>query len=327
MMREIIALALCAVLLTLCVSVEAQQRAKVPRIGYLGGISYSASSARVEAFRQGLRELGYVEGKNIIIEWRYAEGKVDRLPALAAELVRLKVDVIVSAAPPGTRSAKQATATIPIVMAFDDDPVGSGFVASLARPGGNITGLSALSPEMSGKRLELLKEIVPNLSRVGVLGDVTRPGIPQALREINVTADAFRVQIQYLEVRVPKDFETAFRTAIKERAAAVILLGNPLLNFQRKQVVDLAVKNRLPAIYPSPESVEDGGLVYHGTNYHELYRRAATYVDHILKGAKAGDLPVEQPKKFELVVNLKAAKQIDLTIPPNVLARADRIIR
>ena len=203
------------VLLAVAVLAEAQQPAKIPRIAYLGGASFAASSARIEAFRQGLRELGYVEGKNIVIEWRYAEGKIDRLPALAAELVRLKVDVIVSAAPPGTRAAKQATATIPIVMAFDDDPVGSGFVANLARPGGNITGLSNFAPELSGKRLELLKEVVPHLSRVAVLGDVTRPGIPQALREINVAADAFRVQVQYLEVRAPKDIETAFRTEVR----------------------------------------------------------------------------------------------------------------
>jgi putative ABC transport system substrate-binding protein len=307
--------------------VEAQQPIKTPRIAYLGGVSFANSSARIEALRQGLRELGYVEGKNIVIEWRSAEGKIDRLPTLAAELVRLKVDVIVSAAPPGTRAAKQATATIPIVMAFDDDPVGSGFVASLARPGGNITGLSNYAPELSGKRLELLKEVVPHLTRVAVLGDVTRPGIPQALREINVAADAFRVQVQYLEVRAPKDIETAFGTASKERAEAVIMLGSLVLNFQRKQVIDVAVKSRLPAIYPSPEVVEDGGLMYYGPNYNDLYRRAATYVDNILKGAKPAELPVEQPKKFELIINLKGAKQIALTIPPNVLARADRVIR
>ena len=306
---------------------EAQQPKTVPRIGFLSAASPSDISARVEAFRQGLRELGYVEGKNIFIEWRFAEGKFDRLSALAAELVRLKVDVIVAGAPTSTRSAKQATVTIPIVMAFNDDPVGSGFVASLARPGGNITGLSTLSPEISGKQVELLKEIVPKLSRVGVLGDVTRPGIPQALREINVAADVFRVQVQYLEVRGPKDIEIAFRAASQEHADAVLVLGSPVINSQRKQVADLAVKNRLPAIYSAPESVEDGGLVFYGVNRLDLFRRAATYVDKILKGAKPGDLPVEQPTKFELVINLKAAKQIGLTIPPNVLARADRVIK
>jgi ABC-type uncharacterized transport system substrate-binding protein len=314
-------------LFALCFSARAQQTKKAPRIGFLSAVSRSSISARVEAFRQGLRELGYVEGKNIFIEWRFAEGKSDRLPSLAAELVRLKVDVIVAEAPTSTRSAKQATVTIPIVMVFDEDPVGSGFVASLARPGGNITGLSTLSPEISGKQLELLKEIVPKLSRVGVLGDVTRPGTPQALREINVTADAFRVQVQYLEVREPKDIEIAFRAASKEHADAVLVLGSPVLNSQRKQVVELAVKSRLPAIYARQEAVEDGGLISYGVSIAGLSRRAATYVDEILKGAKPADLPVEQPKKFELIINLKAAKQIGLIIPPNVLARADRVIK
>jgi putative ABC transport system substrate-binding protein len=241
--------------------------------------------------------------------------------------VRLKVDVIVAEAPTSTRSAKQATVTIPIVMMFDDDPVGSGFVASLARPGGNITGLSTLSPEISGKQLEILKEVVPKLSRVGVLGDVTRPGIPQELREINVAADAFRVQVQYLEVRGSKDIEIAFRAAIKERVDAVLVLGSPVLTSERKQVVELAVKSRLPAIYAREEPVEDGGLMSYGVSIADLSRRTATYVDEILKGAKPADLAVEQPKNFELIINLKAAKQIGLTIPPNVLARADRVIR
>ena len=314
-------------LLALAVTVEAQQPKKVPRIGFLSAASSSAISARVEAFRQGLRELGYADGKNILIEWRFAEGKSDRLPSLAAELVRLKVDVIVAEAPTSTRSAKQATVTIPIVMMFDDDPVGSGFVASLARPGGNITGLSTLSPEISGKQLELLKEIVPKLSRVGVLGDVTRPGIPQALREINVAADAFRVQVQYLEVRGSKDIEIAFRAASKERVDAVLVLGSPVLTSQRKEVVELAVKSRLPAIYARREAVEDGGLMSYGVSIADLSRRAATYVDEILKGARPADLAVEQPKNFELIINLKAAKQIGLTIPSNVLARADRVIK
>jgi len=316
-----------AVLLAVGVIADAQQPKKLPRIGFLSAASSSAISARVEAFRQGLRELGYVEGKNIFIEWRFAEGKSDRLASLAAELVRLKVDVIVAEAPTSTRSAKQATVTIPIVMMFDDDPVGSGFVASLARPGGNITGLSTLSPEISGKQLEILKEIVPKLSRVGVLGDVTRPGIPQELREINVAADAFRVQVQYLEVRGSKDIKIAFRAAIKERVDAVLVLGSPVLTSERKQVVELAVKSRLPAIYAREEPVEDGGLMSYGVSIADLSRRTATYVDEILKGAKPADLAVEQPKNFELIINLKAAKQIGLTIPPNVLARADRVIR
>jgi putative ABC transport system substrate-binding protein len=316
-----------AMLLAVAVIAEAQQPTKVPRIGFLSAVSPSTISARVEAFRQGLRELGYVEGKNIFIEWRFAEGKFDRLPSLAAELVRLKVDVIVAEAPTSTRSAKQATVTIPIVMMFDEDPVGSGFVASLAHPGGNITGLSSLNPEISGKQLELLKEIVPKLSRVAVLGDVTRPGTPQALREINVTADAFRVHVQYLEVREPKDIEIAFRAASQEHADAVLVLGSPVLNSQRKRVVELAVKSRLPAIYARQEAVEDGGLMSYGVSIADLSRRAATYLDKILKGAKPAELPVEQPEKFELVINLKAAKQIGLTIPPNVLARADKVIK
>jgi putative ABC transport system substrate-binding protein len=306
---------------------DAQQPKKVPRIGFLVATSLSALAARTEAFRQGLRELGYVEGKNIIIEHRYAEGKLDRLPALAAELVRLKVYVIVASCPIPTRAVKEATNTIPIVMAQDQDPVGSGFVASLARPGGNITGLSTLSPELSGKRLELLKEFVPRLSRVAVLETSTNPGNAQALRETELAAKAFGVQLQHLDVLDPKDSETAFREASKGRADGVLVLQSPVFNSQRKQIVELAVKSRLPAIYYAPEWVEDGGLMSYGVSFIDLWRRAATYVDKILKGTKPADLPVEQPKKFEFVINLKAAKQIGLTIPPNVLARADKVIK
>ena len=327
MKKKLTVLALGAMLFALCSVSEAQQPAKIPRIGYLQVTASSAVAARTEAFRQGLRELGYVEGKNIVIEWRFAEGKADRLPALAAELVRLKVEVIVTSGPTVTRSAKEATVTIPIVMAFDNDPVGNGFVASLARPGGNITGLSTLAPEISGKQLELLKEIVPKLSRVAVLGTSTNPGNAQALKEIELAARAFRVQLQYLDVRGAKDIETAFRAASKGRADAVLVLAGPVLVTHRKQVVDLAVKNRLPAMYYRREFVEDGGLMSYGVNFTDLDRRAATYVDKILKGAKPADLPVEQPTKFELVINLKAAKQIGLTIPPNVLARADKVIK
>jgi len=316
------------VALTVCgVVVEAQQPQKIPRIGYLGANFPTTNPARIKAFRQGLRELGYVEGKNVVIEWRFAEGKLDRLSELAAELVRLKVDVIVSAGPPPTRSAKQATVTIPIVMAFDDDPVGSGFAASLARPGGNITGLATLAPEISGKRLELLKEIVPRLSRVAVFGTSTQPGNAQSLRETEPAAGAFGVKLQYLDVLGPKDIETAFRAASKGRADAVLALQSSVLNSQRTQVADLAVKSRLPTIYGRPEYVEDGGLLSYAPSYTDLFRRAATYVDKILKGAKPADLPVEQPTKFELIINLKAAKQIGLTIPPNVLARADKVIK
>ena len=309
------------------VSARAQQAAKIPRIGYLSGSSISVLADRIEAFRQGLRELGYVEGKNLVIEWRSAEGKIDRVPELAAELVRLKLDVIVSPGPAVTRPLKEATSTIPIVMASDTDPVGSGFIASLARPGGNITGLASLAPEVGGKQLELLKEISPKISRVAVIGNSANPGDAQALRETVLAAGSFEVYLRYLDILDPKDIETAFRAAAKGRADALMVLGNPILNAHRKQIVDLAVKQRLPATYTRPEFIEAGGLMYYGTNYNDLFRRAATYVDKILKGAKPADLPVEQPKKFEFIVNLKAAKQIGLTVPPNVLARADRVIR
>jgi len=315
------------VLLAVGVIAEAQQPTKVPRIGFLGGGSASANAGRIEAFRQGLRELGYVEGKNIVIEHRWAEGKLDRLPALAAELVRLKVDIIVSAGPTVTRVAKEATVTIPIVMAFDNDPVGNGFVASLARPGGNITGLSSLSSEISGKQLELLKEIVPRLSRVAVIGNSTNPGNAQALKETELAAGAFGVQLQYVDVLDPKDIETAFGAASKGHADAVLVLTSAVTNSHRKQIVELAVKNRLPAIYYTAEWVEGGGLMNYGASFTDLYRHAATYVDKILRGAKPADLPVEQPTKFELIINLKAAKQISLTIPPNVLVRADKVIK
>jgi putative ABC transport system substrate-binding protein len=327
MNRKIIICLLTTALLSIAPFVDAQQPKKVPRIGYLAGSTPDAQSARIEAFRQGLREPGYVEGKNIVFEYRYAEGKLERLPALAAELVRLKVDVILTAGPPATRAAKEATVTIPIVMAQDTDPVGNGFIASLARPGGNITGLATLAPEISGKQLELLKEIVLRLSRVAVLGTSTRPGTAQSLREVELAAGAFGVKLQYLDVLNSKDIETAFRAASKGRAEAVLALASPVFSSQRTQIADLAVKSRLPAIYPQSEWVEDGGLMTYGVSYIDLYRRAATYVDKILKGAKPGDLPVEQPKKFELFINLKAAKQIGLTIPPNVLARADKVIR
>ena len=327
MKKKLTVLTLCAMLFALCYSAWGQQPKKIPRIGFLGASSPSAISARIEAFRQGLRELGYVEGKNIVIEYRYAEGKLDRLPGLAAELVRFGVDVIVLAGPASIRPAKEATSTIPIVMANDADPVGSGVVASLALPGGNITGLSNLAPEMGGKRLELLKEIVPRLARVAVLGTSTTTGTAQVLKEMELAAGAFRVQLQYLDVPGPKEIETAFREARKGRADAVLVLQGGVFNLQRKQIAALAVKSRLPAIYHAPEYVEDGGLMSYGVSVTDLYRRAATYVDKILKGAKPADLPVEQPTKFEFIINLQAAKQIGLTIPPNVLVRADKVIK
>ena len=289
--------------------------------------SSSASFARLEAFRQGLRELGYVEGKSIVIDWPSADGNADRSRERAAELVRLKTDVIITAGANSTLAAKAATTTIPIVMAQDPDPVGNGFVASLAQPGGNITGLSRLAPEISGKQLELLKETVPKLSRVGVLGDAALPGQAQILKEVQLAAAALAVKTHFLAVQSPKEIETSFRAAAKTNADAMLVLETPLINSQRSQIAALAAKSRLPAIYMNPEYVEDGGLMSYGASIAELYRRAATYVDKILRGAKAADLPVEQPKKFEFIINLKAAKQIGLTIPPNVLARADRVIK
>jgi putative ABC transport system substrate-binding protein len=303
------------------------QPTKITRIGYLDAVSLSVNAAPVEAFRQGLRTLGYVDGKNIFIEWRSADGKLDRLPALAAELVHLKVDIIVTGGRSATRADKEATSTIPIVMAQDPDPVGTGFVASLAQPGGNITGLSNLRPELSGKRLELMKEIVPKLARLAVLGTSSVPGNAQSLKEMELGASAVRVQLQYLDVLGPKEIETVFRAASKGRADAVLVLGSPFLLSHRIQVVDLALKSQLPAIYYSTEFVEDGGLMSYGVNINDLFRRAATYVDKILKGTKPADLSVEQPTKYELVINLKTAKQIGLTIPQSVLYRADRVIK
>ncbi|HEU4341971.1 MAG TPA: ABC transporter substrate-binding protein [Candidatus Binatia bacterium] len=310
------------------VSFGAQQPAKVPRIGYLTGTSVSVPSARTEALRQGLRELGYVEGRNIIIEWRGAEGRSDRLPAMAAELVRLKVDVIVTTGSSATRAAKHASVAIPIVMANDSDPMGNGFVASLARPGGNITGLSTLAPELSGKGLELLKEIVSKLSRVAVFGTSSSADNAQSLKEVELSAGAFGVRLQYLDVLAPKDIASAFRAAAKEQAdAALMLVEGSVALTRRTEIVELAVKSRLPVIYEREIYVEAGGLMSYGVNRNDLDRRAATYVDKILKGAKPADLPVEQPTKFEFIVNLKAAKQIGLTIPSNFLARADKVIR
>jgi ABC-type uncharacterized transport system substrate-binding protein len=317
----------CPLLFALCFSAEAQQAKKAARIGYMSAASRTAEFTRIESLKQGLHELGYDEGKNIIFEWRFGEGKPDRLSELASELVRLKVDVIVTAGSTSARAAKEATTTIPVVMAQVIDPVASGLVASLARPGGNVTGLSTLSPEISGKQLELLKEILARLSHVAVFGTSTNPGNAQSLREIELAGGAFGVQVQYVDVLSAKDIETAFRAASKGHAEAALVLTSPITFGQRTQLVNLAAKSRLPAVYSQPEFVDDGGLMSYTANFADLFRRAATYVDKILKGAKPAELPIEQPKKFELVINLKTAKQIGLTIPPNVLARADRVIR
>jgi putative ABC transport system substrate-binding protein len=325
--KRVFVLTLAATLLAVGVPTEGQQRAQPTRMGFLTTVPLATIADRLEAFRQGLHDLGYTEGENIVIEWRSTEGKEDRLPALAAELSRLKMQVIVSAGSSVTRVLKEATSSIPIVMALDADPVGNQFVASLARPGGNVTGLSLLSPEIAGKRLELLKEIVPKLSRVAVLGSSTRPGNAQELRETEHAAANLGLRIQYLDVRGSGDIETAFQAARKGAAEAVLVLSGPVLVAHRKALADLAVKTRLPAAYNRQEYMDAGGFMTYGPSITDLFRRSATYVDKILKGAKPADLPVEQPTKFELVINLKTAKQIGLTIPPNVLARADRVIK
>ena len=319
----------CSMLLALPFPARAQQTAKIPRIGYPLAASSSTNSPRVEAFRQGLRELGFVEGKNIIVEWRFAEGKRDRLPLLAAELMRLKVDILISDSASTTRVLKEATSTIPIIMTNDGDPVGVGFIASLARPGGNITGLSTFSPELSGKRLEILKEIVPKLTRVAVFGTSTSATNAIELKELELASGALGLKLQYHDVLTVKDIEPAFRAAVKERSGAVLMNVSGGIGgaSQRKQTVQLAVKSRVPATYPRGEYVEDGGLMSYGVNLRDLDRRAAVYVDKILKGRTPADLPVEQPMKFEFVINLNAAKQIGLTIPQWTLMKADKVIK
>ena len=307
-------------------SAEAQHPKKVPRIGFLTS-SPSQFPERNEAFRQGLRELGYVEGKSIAIEWRYSGGQRDRFPAVVAELVRLKPDVIVAGNPTATVFLKKATNAVPIVMAYHTDPVGTRLVASLARPGGNVTGLSVLAPELGGKRLEILKELVPKLSRVVVLGSSTLPGYAETLKETELAAAALGVKVQFIDLLSPEDIEAAFRRTVDWRADALLAQGTGILNTHRTRVANLAAKNRLPAMYYAAEFVEAGGLMFYGVDFADLYRRAAGYVDKILKGANPAELPVEQPTKFQFIVNLKTAKQIGLTIPPNVLARADRVIR
>jgi putative ABC transport system substrate-binding protein len=314
-------------LFALCPSAEAQQPARIPRIGLLIPASASSFPARVEAFHRRLRELGYVEGKNIVIEYRYAERKLERLPDLAAELVRLKVDVIVASAPRAVFAVKKASATIPIVFAAATDPVGIGLVSSLARPGGNITGLSSVSPDLDGKRLELLKEAFSNVARVAFLwvSDDIRGNLP--LTEMEATAKALGLKLQSLPVRGVDDFESAFARAKREDAQALVTTPHSLIATQQRQELDLAAKNRLPAMYTDSEFVEAGGLMSYGPSYTDSWRRAADFVDKILKGTKAGDIPVEQPTKFDFIINLKTAQQIGVTIPPSVLGRADKVIK
>ncbi|MGE5848946.1 MAG: ABC transporter substrate-binding protein [Candidatus Methylomirabilota bacterium] len=306
---------------------EAQEPAKIPRIGLLSPFDRSSAALNIEAFRRGLRELGYTEGSNITIEYRFAEGKFDRLPDLAADLVRLNVAVIVTSSTPGIQAARNATITIPIVMAAVSDPVGSGFVASLAHPGGNVTGLSLLDTELSAKRLDLLREAVPGLARMGVLWSPADPGMTLQFNMVQDTAQPLGLQIQNVQVRDPSAFEGAFQAASIGRVGALLVFAQPFTLRHRTQIVDLAGKSRLPAMYTSRSFVDAGGLMAYGASLPELYRRAASYVDKILKGAKPAELPVEQPTKFELVINLKTAKALGLKIPQSVLVRADEVIQ
>ena len=326
--RKFICSVLGAMLLALSFPAEAQQPKKVPRIGFFFGASASSNTDRTEAFRQGLRDLGYIEGKNILIEYRYADRKLDRVPSLVAELVQLKVDVLVAPFQEGIVAAKQATKTIPIVISTAQDPVATGIIDSFARPGGNITGLTRLTRELSGKRLELLKEVVPGISRVGILWNADSVGASVGFKEYEAAARALEIQLQSLGVRGPNpDLEGAFQSASKGRASALITIRNPILTDYPKQIADLAIKNRLPSMSEGSEYVEAGGLVSYSADDLEVLRRVAVYVDKILKGAKPADLPVETPTKLELVINLKTAKQIGITIPESVLYRADKVIK
>ena len=323
-----------AVILTLILALaplaaQGQPPEKGHRVGYLspGAPSDLGRQRRFEAFRQGLRELGYVEGQNIAIESRWAEGKYERYSALAADLVRLKVDVIVAVGGRATQDAQQATRTIPIVMSVVIDPLGSGLVASLARPGGNVTGLTLMASDLVGKQFEVLKEVVPKVSRVALLWNPANPGSAPQLREAEAAARALGVRLQTLEARDPQEIDSAFAAMTRERAGALVVLSDAILLNQRRQIAELAAKRRLPAVYALREHAEAGGLMGYGANPLDLERRAATFVDKILKGASPGDLPVEQPTKFELVINLKTAKALGLTIPQSLLVRADQVIQ
>ena len=329
MKKKITLLTLCAMLFALCLRAQAQQTGKVPRIGYLDPSTASGSKVPVEAFRQELNKLGWIEGKNIVIEYRFAEQKQVRLPELAADLVHLKVDLIVVSGGPTASAAKKATATIPIVMTNVGDPVGAGLVGSLARPGGNVTGFSGLAPELGTKRLEILKDAIPKLSRIGFLRPVESTIIGDLqLKELRPAAQALKLKLEEIDTQPdPKGLESAFQTAKQKQVGAIMTNTGRRFFAERKRIVELAVKYRLPAIYPQDEFVEAGGLMSYGTDYNDLYRRAAVYVDKILKGAKPADLPVQQATKFEFVINLKAAKQIGLTLSPDFLSRANRVIK
>jgi ABC-type uncharacterized transport system substrate-binding protein len=322
--KKITGPALCAILLSLCVSAQAQQTKIVYRVGFLSPLE---SPQFFQAFRQGMRELGYVEGQNVRIEYRSAKGTRERFASLATELVRLNVDVIVASSGGAALAAKKATHTIPIVMGQTGDPVAEGLVASLARPGGNVTGLTALATELTGKRLELLKEAVPKATRVGALSTPASTETDTAMTAMEESARPLGINLRRVDVRNAADFEKAFSTMMQNHVGALMVLTGPLLTANRTKIVELTARNKLPAMYGISEFIDAGGLMFYGTSLTDMYHRAATYVDKILKGAKPADLPVEQPKKFEFIINLKTAKQIGLTIPPNVLARADKVIK
>jgi putative tryptophan/tyrosine transport system substrate-binding protein len=327
--NEVFLCLLIIALLSNAPSAPAQQPNKIPRIGYVSATGSSSDPGPyIDALRQGLRDLGHIDGKNIVIEFRGAEGKPTRIPSLVAELVQLKVDVLVSGNFPAASAAKQKTKTIPIVMVTNEDPVATKLIDSLARPGGNITGIATLQRELGGKRLELLTETVPRILRIGVLREADAQTAAIGFKEYETAARALKIQLQSVEVREPNpDFEGAFQTAAKGRASGLITITNPLVLRYRKRITELAIKNQLPSMYEGSAWVEDGGLMSFSTDDLDVFRRVATYVDKILKGVKPADLPVEQPTKFELAINLKTAKQIGLTIPPNMLARADRVIK
>ena len=306
---------------------QAQQPKKVPRVGFLGNSTTALEANLIGPFREGLRDLGYVEGKNILIEYRWAEGKYERFPALIAELIASKIEVIVTAGTPASLAVKKATTSIPLVMIAVGDPIGTGLIASLAHPGGNITGLTSIAVDLEGKRLELLREVIPKLSHIAVLWNPASPFQVVSEKELQAAAQVMRIKVLSLGVQVQEQFDNAFATIRRERPGALLVLADRLFLHNRARIMDFAVQNRLPGVHAYVELVEAGGLMSYGPSYADMHRRAATYVDKILKGRKPADLPVEQPTKFELVINLKAAKQIGVTIPQSVLYRADKVIK
>jgi putative ABC transport system substrate-binding protein len=327
MRKNIVRLTLCAMLFALSFPARAQPQARVRRIGFLGNSTPALEANLIGPFREGLRDIGYVEGKNIVIEWRWAEGKYERFPALIAKLIAANVELIVTAGTPASLAVQKATTSIPLVMIAVGDPVGTGLIESLAHPGGNITGLTSIASDLEGKRLELLREVIPKVSHVAVLWNPASPFQVVSEKELQVAAHALRIRVLSLGVRAAEELDKAFAAILKDRPGALLVLADRLFLHNRARIMDFAIQNRLPGVHAYVELVETGGLMSYGPSYSGMHRRAAYFVDRILKGTKPSDLPVERPAKFELVVNLKTAKQIGLTIPPNVLARADRVIR